>query len=84
MNKKITLIVLDGVGTGLASDAKIFGDEGADTLGSVLKKYPDVKLPNMKSLGLLNMRNEFNKENHDVPEKLLGSYGKCQEKSGFI
>ena len=81
MNKKITLIVLDGVGTGLAPDAKIFGDEGADTLGSVLKKYPDVKLPNMKSLGLLNMRNEFNKENHDVPEKLLGSYGRCQEKS---
>ncbi len=81
MNKKITLIVLDGVGTGLAPDAKEFGDEGADTLGSVLKEYPEVNLPNLKSLGLLNMRNEFNKEDHKLPEHLLGSYGKCAEKS---
>lgn len=81
MNKKITLIVLDGVGTGLAPDAKMFGDEGADTLGSVLKKCPDISLPNMKSLGLFNMRNEFNKENHQLPQKLLGSYGRCIEKS---
>ena len=81
MNKKITLIVLDGVGTGLAPDAKEFGDEGADTLGSVLKEYPEVNLPNLKSLGLLNMRNEFNKEDHKLPEHLLGSYGRCAEKS---
>ncbi|MEX1376753.1 MAG: phosphopentomutase [Eubacteriales bacterium] len=81
MNKKVTLIVLDGVGTGLAPDVKLFGDEGADTLGSVLKKYPDVNLPNMKKLGLMNMRNEFNNESHDVPENLLGSYGRCIEKS---
>jgi phosphopentomutase len=81
MRKKITLIVLDGVGTGLGPDAKLFGDEGADTLGSVLKKCPDINLPNMKSLGLFNIRNEFNGENHEVPEKLLGSYGRCIEKS---
>lgn len=81
MNKKVTLIVLDGVGTGLSPDAKAFGDEGSDTLGSVLKKCPDIKLPVMKSLGLFNMRNEFNSENHDVPQKLLGSYGRCAEQS---
>ncbi len=81
MNKKITLIVLDGVGTGLAPDAKEFGDEGADTLGSVLKKYPDVNLPNLINLGLFNMRNEFNNESHEVPQKLLGSFGRCAEKS---
>ncbi len=81
MNKKITLIVLDGVGTGLAPDAKLFGDEGADTLGSVLKKHPDINVPNMKKLGLFNMRNEFNGESHNVPEQLLGSYGRCIEKS---
>ncbi len=33
MSKKITLIVLDGVGTGNAPDAIDFGDLGADTLG---------------------------------------------------
>lgn len=81
MNKKITLIVLDGVGTGLGPDAKAFGDEGADTLGSVLKKHPNINLPNMKSLGLFNMRNEFNGENHELPQKLLGSYGRCIEQS---
>jgi len=81
MNKKVTLIVLDGVGTGLAPDAKLFGDEGSDTLGSVLKKCPNINIPNMKNLGLFNMRNEFNKEDHELPEKLLGSYGRCAEKS---
>ena len=81
MNKKITLIVLDGVGTGLAPDAKLFGDVGADTLGSVLKKFPNINLPNLETLGLFNMRNEFNKENHELPQNLLGSYGRCQEKS---
>ncbi len=46
------LIVLDGVGVGEAHDAETFGDQGADTLGHVLLRDPDLKLPTLVSLGL--------------------------------
>ena len=35
--KRIFLIVLDSFGIGGAKDAAAFGDEGADTLGSLMK-----------------------------------------------
>jgi phosphopentomutase len=45
------LIVLDSVGCGFAPDAASFGDEGANTLGSIAKAYP-LNLPHLTSLGL--------------------------------
>ena len=33
--KRIHLVVLDSVGIGESPDAKVFGDEGADTLGHI-------------------------------------------------
>jgi len=45
------LIVLDGVGCGAAPDAARYGDEGADTLGHVLRGT-SVALPTLASLGL--------------------------------
>lgn len=45
-------IVLDSVGIGGAPDAAAFGDAGADTLGHILQRKPDLKLPNLESLGL--------------------------------
>lgn len=81
MKKKVTIIVLDGVGTGLAPDAKIFGNAGADTLGTIFKAFPNISLPNMKSLGLYNMRNEFNNDDFLLPSNIIGSYGRCVEQS---
>jgi phosphopentomutase len=46
------LIVLDSVGIGHAPDAAEYGDEGANTLGHILEKIPDLELPNLTSLGL--------------------------------
>ncbi len=45
------LIVLDSVGCGYAPDAARFGDEGANTLGSIAKAY-QLNLPHLSALGL--------------------------------
>ena len=46
------LIVLDSVGIGGAPDAADYGDEGANTLGHIYEKVPDLAFPNLDSLGL--------------------------------
>lgn len=46
------LIVLDSVGIGGAPDAADYGDNGADTLGHVLKQSPQLRLSHLDSLGL--------------------------------
>src|SRR5947209_3685248 len=46
------VIVLDSVGIGKAPDADRYGDEGADTLGHLLDRFPDLRLPTLWSLGL--------------------------------
>lgn len=54
-------IVLDSVGCGSAPDAAAYGDAGADTLGHLHARIPDLHLPNLTSLGLgeiLGLRRE--------------------------
>ncbi len=46
------LLVLDSVGVGGAPDAAKYGDEGANTLGHILERRPDLRLPNLEGLGL--------------------------------
>ncbi len=69
--KRAIIIVLDGVGVGAMPDAADYGDEGSNTLGGILKAYPDLPLPNLDSLGLLNLvpGPEKNKQ-------VIGAYGK--------
>lgn len=50
--KRALVIVLDSVGCGHAPDASDYGDEGADTLGHLFERIPDLELPNLASLGL--------------------------------
>jgi phosphopentomutase len=45
------LCVLDSVGIGGAPDAKAFGDEGANTLGHIIERYP-LHVPTLAGLGL--------------------------------
>jgi phosphopentomutase len=49
---RVIVIVLDSVGCGGATDAAAYGDEGADTLGHLFSKIPELHLPNLDSLGL--------------------------------
>lgn len=56
MTKRFVVIVLDGFGIGAMQDAKKVrpGDEISSTLGSILKDYPELKLPTLEKLGLMN------------------------------
>ncbi|MGZ5504223.1 MAG: phosphopentomutase, partial [Chthoniobacterales bacterium] len=40
------LLILDSVGIGNAPDAAKYGDEGANTLGHIFERTPDLRLPN--------------------------------------
>lgn len=50
--KRAIVIVLDSVGCGSAPDAAAYGDTGADTLGHLFKRIPDLALPNLAEVGL--------------------------------
>jgi len=53
--ERITLIVLDSLGMGEMPDAAAWGDAGADTLGHICESR-EVRLPNLRSWGLGNIR----------------------------
>ncbi|WP_318617218.1 phosphopentomutase [Sporosarcina sp. YIM B06819] len=53
--KRIHVIVLDSVGIGEAPDAHLFGDVGANTLGSIGEAMEGLQLPNMGKMGLANI-----------------------------
>jgi phosphopentomutase len=74
---RICLVVLDSAGIGEMPDAAAWGDAGADTLGNILKSRT-VRLPNLRKLGLGNIR-PLN--GVPVEESPIGSYGKCTLKS---
>lgn len=71
--RRILLIVLDSVGVGEAADAAEYGDAGSDTLGNIARVRP-LRLPNLCSLGLANMRTFAGLSPVERP---LGSYGRC-------
>lgn len=54
--KRIFLIVLDSFGAGPMTDSGDYGDEGADTMGHIAKVVPELSLPNLRRLGLANLR----------------------------
>ncbi|WJH41903.1 phosphopentomutase [Aliirhizobium terrae] len=90
------LFVLDSFGVGGARDAADYGDLGSNTLGHIaefcaagaadrtgLRQGP-LKLPNMSSLGLLEIA-KLSSGNYPVgmslPERLFGLYGAANELS---
>ncbi len=56
MKNRFIVIVLDGFGMGATADARLVRpqDEKANTLKSLLKDFPDLKLPVLEKLGLMN------------------------------
>lgn len=76
--KRIFIIVLDSVGIGPMEDAAEYGDAGADTLGHIMERVPNMKIPNMRKLGLANIRPlpGMNPEPHPI-----GKYTKLREVS---
>src|SRR2546430_1889374 len=74
---RMILIVLDGAGIGEMPDAADWGDAGSDTFGHICESRP-LRLPNLQSLGLGNIRTLTGVE---AIEKPRGSFGKCALKS---
>ena len=78
MVEKIILIVLDSVGIGELPDAKAFGDEGSNTLGSIAKAVGGLHLPNMEMLGIGKIEPLEGISPDIIPK---GFYGKMAEAS---
>ena len=77
MIKRAIVMVLDSFGVGEAPDAKDYGDEGSNTLKGIYD-HTKLEIPNLKKLGLYNI------DGIGIPEreeKVIGAYGKAQEKS---
>ncbi|HZH90444.1 MAG TPA: phosphopentomutase [Pyrinomonadaceae bacterium] len=70
---RIVLVVLDSLGMGEMPDAAAWGDAGSDTLGHICASR-EVRLPNLQSLGLGNVRPLANVPPIASPR---GSYGRC-------
>ncbi len=80
MGKRIFLIVLDSLGVGEMPDAKLFGDEGSNTLLGISTSEKFV-IPNLKKSGLFNVegiRDVFPKNYTSKPE---AAHGRMAEKS---
>ena len=77
MSKRFIIIVLDGFGIGAMDDAAIarLGDEKANTLQSILKDCPDLKLPTLEKLGLMNA---YGKESLNMKFAKNVNYGKSE------
>ena len=75
MINRAIIIVIDGFGVGELPDARLYKDEGSNTLlGIYNQEHPN--LPNMKSLGLYNI------DGVEISDKALeakGAYGKLTE-----
>lgn len=76
--KRVILIILDGCGIGNASDARKYGDLGANTLKNLSHAVDGIKLPTLQKWGLGNLT-----EIKGVPPSFspLAIYGKGVEVS---
>ena len=75
MFKRITVIVLDGVGIGEAPDAADYGDVGSNSIANTARVLGGIDLPNMGALGLGNVTPIEGVPPTDHPK---GGYGKMQ------
>src|SRR6202163_3506916 len=66
-------MVLDSVGIGEMPDADAYGDKGSDTLGNIARQRP-LRLPNLCSLGLANIRTITGLAPAAEP---AGAFGRC-------
>lgn len=75
MEKRAIVIVLDSLGIGALPDAAAFGDEGSNTLGHILERMPDLRIPNLRALGLGRLMGAQDAVREDA------GYGKMRERS---
>lgn len=76
--KRVILIVIDSLGIGALPDASAYGDEGANTLGSILTAKPDLAIPNLVQLGLGRIDGISGISKPVLP---IGTFGRLAERS---
>lgn len=76
--KRIFTIVIDSCGIGNAKDAADFKDAGTDTLGHIAEKAEHLDIPNMRRLGVANLKKLHGISPVDNP---MGYYAKLNEAS---
>lgn len=74
--KRIFVIVLDSLGIGAMPDSSNFGDQDVDTFGHILEKMGSLDIPNLRSLGMLNLHTAGAMEGVEKP---LGRYTRLGE-----
>lgn len=77
MNKRFTVLVLDGFGIGATRDTKAVRprDENSNTLRSILEDFPNLSLPNLEKLGLMN---SFGSESQKMKFNSDAVFGKSE------
>lgn len=76
--KRIFTIVIDSMGIGAAEDSEKYQDFGVDTLGHIAERMKPFHIPNLKKLGISNLRPLCGVEPEEHP---LGYYMKMSEAS---
>ncbi|SVB37164.1 uncharacterized protein METZ01_LOCUS190018, partial [marine metagenome] len=85
---RAVLLVMDSFGIGATDDAALFGDAGANTLGSIARERAAVgqplKLPNLTRLGLMRAAEASSgcrPLGVDETDDLIGAWGYASELS---
>ncbi|WP_443770425.1 phosphopentomutase [Anaerostipes sp.] len=76
--QRVFMIVLDSLGIGSMEDAADFGDMGADTLGHIAEHARHLNIPNLRKLGIANIRPLAGIEPYEDP---IGKFTKLREAS---
>lgn len=76
--KRIFTVVIDSLGAGEMPDAASYGDAGTDTLGHIAANVEEFKIPNLRKLGIANLKDLAGVA---PVEKPLAYYGKLREAS---
>ncbi len=75
--QRAIIFILDSLGIGELPDANLYGDEGSNTLGNILKHY-SLNIPHLSSLGIGYLEKSLKSLRVSNP---IGCYGKMAERS---
>jgi phosphopentomutase len=78
IRRRVILIILDACGIGELPDARLYQDEGSNTIVNTAKAVGGVKLPNLEKLGLGNIDQILGV---NPQTEAWGNYGKMAELS---
>ena len=76
---KVVVVITDSLGVGALPNADLYGDVGANTFGHILEAYPEIKIPNLLSLGMGNIEGVAGGKL--AVANPIGCYGKMDELS---